>query len=149
MYQQSMFTAKIKNFQIFFFLFLQLKRNMYIAWVVFAMTRPGTVSPPLPNKMISSPLGRWYITGDMYVSLLFGITRYLSPTICPVRPDKTTSRPGALSCSCNGIMKGNSHLSRIMRKPTICICKNKDAGPLFCYMDSTITLLLKSEISSF
>ena len=46
-----------------------------------------------------------------------------------------------------------------MRKPTICICKNKDADQLrgnreadqrlcFRYMDSTLSLLLKSEISS-
>ena len=47
-----------------------------------------------------------------------------------------------------------------MRKPTICICENKDADQLrghreadqrlcFRYMDSTIPRLLKSEISSF
>ena len=47
-----------------------------------------------------------------------------------------------------------------MRKPTICIGENKDADQLrgdreadqrFCfrYTDSTIPLLLKSEISSF
>ena len=44
-----------------------------------------------------------------------------------------------------------------MRKPTICICENKDADQLrgtreadqrlcFRYLDSTISLLLKSEI---
>ena len=47
-----------------------------------------------------------------------------------------------------------------MRKPTICICENKGADQLrgnreadqrlcFRYMDSTIPLLPKSEISSF
>ena len=47
-----------------------------------------------------------------------------------------------------------------MGKPTICICENKDADQLrgnreadqrlcFRYSDSTIPLLLKSEISSF
>ena len=47
-----------------------------------------------------------------------------------------------------------------MRKPTICIGENKDADQLrgnreadqrlcFRYSDSTLTLLLKSEISSF
>ena len=52
------------------------------------------------------------------------------------------------------------YLSRLMRKPTICICENKDADQLrgnreadqrlcFRYSDSTIPLLLKSEISSF
>ena len=47
-----------------------------------------------------------------------------------------------------------------MRKPTFCICENKDADELggnreadqrlcFRYIDSTIPLLSKSEISSF
>ena len=46
-----------------------------------------------------------------------------------------------------------------MRKPTFCICENKDADQLrgnregdhrlcFCYIDRTIPLLFKSEISS-
>ena len=53
-----------------------------------------------------------------------------------------------------------NHLSRLIGKPTICICENKDADQLhgnreadqrlcFRYPDSTIPLLLKSEISSF
>ena len=52
------------------------------------------------------------------------------------------------------------YLSRLMGKPTICIDENKDADQLrgnreadqplcFHYSDSTIPLLLKSEISSF
>ena len=52
------------------------------------------------------------------------------------------------------------HMSRLMGKPTICICENKDADQLrgnreadqrlcFHYSDITIPLLLKSEISSF
>ena len=51
-------------------------------------------------------------------------------------------------------------VSRIMRKPDFCLCENKGADQLrgnreadqrlcFCYSDSTIPLLLKSEISSF
>ena len=51
-------------------------------------------------------------------------------------------------------------LSRLMGKPTICIGENKDADQLrgnreadqrlcFRYSDSTVPLLLKSEISSF
>ena len=50
------------------------------------------------------------------------------------------------------------HMSRVMRKPTICIAENKDADQLrgngeadqrlcFRYIDSTISLLSKSEIS--
>ena len=53
-----------------------------------------------------------------------------------------------------------SHMSGFMRKSDFCICKNKAADQLcsnctadqrlcFCYMDSTIPLLLKSKISSF
>ena len=51
-------------------------------------------------------------------------------------------------------------MSRLMGKPTICICENKDADQLrgnreadqllcFRYTDSTLPLLFKSEISSF
>ena len=51
-------------------------------------------------------------------------------------------------------------MSRPMGKPTICICENKDADQLrgnretdqrlcFRYTDSTLSLLLKSETSSF
>ena len=51
-------------------------------------------------------------------------------------------------------------MSRLMGKPTICICENKDADQLrgnreadqrlsFRYTDSTLPLLPKSEISSF
>ena len=56
-----------------------------------------------------------------------------------------------------------AHLSCVMRKPTFCICENKDADQLrgylrgnreadqrlcFHYIDSTIPQLCKSEISS-
>ena len=51
------------------------------------------------------------------------------------------------------------NMSRIMRKPDFCICKNKGADQLCgnctagqrlscCYIDGTIPLLPKSEISS-
>ena len=54
----------------------------------------------------------------------------------------------------------NRYMSRLMGKPTICIGENKDADQLrgnreadqrlcFRYTDSTLPLLLKSEISSF
>ena len=53
----------------------------------------------------------------------------------------------------------NWQKSRVMRKPTFCICENKDADQLhgnreadqrfcFLYMDSTIPQLPKSEILS-
>ena len=59
-----------------------------------------------------------------------------------------------------GLRRGGGHnMSRAMRKPAFCICENKDADQLrgnreadqrlcFRYTDSTIPLLLKSEISS-
>ena len=44
------------------------------------------------------------------------------------------------------------NLSRVMRKPSFCICENKDADQLrvnrFRYIDSTILLLPKYEIAS-
>ena len=52
----------------------------------------------------------------------------------------------------------DNNMSRVMRKPTFCICENKDADQFrgkreadqhlcFRYIDSTIPLLSKSEIS--
>ena len=59
-----------------------------------------------------------------------------------------------------GIELMDVHMSRIMGKPTICICENKGADQLrgyreadqrlcFRYLDSTIPPLLNSKISSF
>ena len=56
-------------------------------------------------------------------------------------------------------LKAVIYMSRVMRKPTFCIYKNKDADQLrghrkadqglcFCYIDGTIPLLAKSKISS-
>ena len=53
-----------------------------------------------------------------------------------------------------------SKLSRVTRKPDFCLCENKGADQLrsnctadqrlcFRYTDSTLSLLIKSEISSF
>ena len=64
----------------------------------------------------------------------------------------TCQRPKGLSIC-------NSHLSLVVRKPAFCICENKDADQLhgdceadqllcFHYIDSTIPLLPKYEISS-
>ena len=52
-----------------------------------------------------------------------------------------------------------AHMSLVVRKPAFCICENKDADQLrgdreadqrlcFCYTDSKIPLLPKTEISS-
>ena len=52
------------------------------------------------------------------------------------------------------------YMSRVMRKPDFCLCENKGADQLrsnceadqrlcFRYTDSTLSLLIKSEISSF
>ena len=56
------------------------------------------------------------------------------------------------------ISMGKNQMSRVVRKPAFCICENKDADQLrddreadqrlcFRYIDSTIPLLPKSEIS--
>ena len=56
-------------------------------------------------------------------------------------------------------LQSKDYLSLVMRKPAFCVCENKDADQLrsncaadqhlcFRYMDSTIPLLSKSEISS-
>ena len=57
------------------------------------------------------------------------------------------------------IIKDTPYMSRVVRKPAFCICENKDADQLcgnreadqrlcFRYIDSTIPLLSKYEISS-
>ena len=54
------------------------------------------------------------------------------------------------------IIKKFEQMSHVMRKPAFCICENKDADQLrgydqclcFRYIDSTIPLLSKYEISS-
>ena len=56
-------------------------------------------------------------------------------------------------------VQSDLHMSRVIRKPTFCVCENKDAGQLrgnreadqrFCfrYIDRAISLLSKTEISS-
>ena len=65
---------------------------------------------------------------------------------------------------CGFVLGGNAiqnsaYLSRVVRKRAFCICENKDADQLrgnreadqrlcFCFTDSTVPLLPKSEISS-
>ena len=59
----------------------------------------------------------------------------------------------------NTLYKPKDQMSRVMRKPMFCVCENKDADQLrgnreadqrlcFRYIDSTIPLLSKYEISS-
>ena len=71
---------------------------------------------------------------------------------------KNVLKPRGLA-SYSNMNANKSNLSRVMRKPTFCICENKDADQLrgnrkadqrlcFRYIDSTIPLLSKSEISS-
>ena len=60
----------------------------------------------------------------------------------------------------NKVTKPGKHMSRVTRKPDFCLCENKGADQLrsnceadqrlcFRYTDSTLSLLIKSEISSF
>ena len=66
-----------------------------------------------------------------------------------------------ISCFTSGFMFTNMHLhmSLVMRKPAFCICENKDTDQIrgnreadqrLCFrcIDSTMSLLSKSEISS-
>ena len=84
----------------------------------------------------------------------------MEPLTSRSRVRDSTTRPlhSPITCIEIGIMFTNK-LSRVMRKPTFCICENKDADQLcgnreadqrlcFRYIDSTIPLLSKPEISS-
>ena len=68
--------------------------------------------------------------------------------VCTVCPDLLSKNFGSLR-----------YMSLVMKKTAFCICENKDADELrgnretgqhlcFCYTDSTIPILSKSEISS-
>ena len=71
----------------------------------------------------------------------------------------TEPPPARLPLGCL-MSKAVKQISLVLRKPAFCICENKDADQLrgnrkadqrlcFRYIDSTITLLPKYEISSF
>ena len=74
-----------------------------------------------------------------------------------VDPNKTAAQ-GAQRSSLHRLLRPGLKMSLVMRKPVFCICENKDADQLrgnheadqrlcFRYMDTTIPLLPKSEIS--
>ena len=95
------------------------------------------------------------------ISLLSYLETYANSTA----PDETPQNVAqnvlshlGLYCLLIGISLKNE-MSLVMRKPAFCICENKDADQLrggreadqrlcFRYMDSTIPLLSKYEISS-
>ena len=68
--------------------------------------------------------------------------------------------PDCTIVCCGCVLESHpQHMSRVVRKPAFCICENKDADQLrgnrkadqrlcFLYIDSTIPLPHKSEISS-
>ena len=86
------------------------------------------------------------------------------PTMVRNKPDCIATKDSYISFKISGLETRSrdiiSELSRDVRKPDICICENKDADQLrgyyreadqrlcFRYIDSTIPLLSKSEISS-
>ena len=80
--------------------------------------------------------------------------------------NRWTNGSSVFACDKNGLSQNKAHLieqnnmSRIVREPDFCLGENKGADQLrgnreadqrlcFRYTDSTIPLLLKSEISSF
>ena len=116
-----------------------------VVFVVFWITEVSFISP-------------------YYVLLLLAVSplsMLLLSLIC--QSSMTFQNPGFHRNSLNKLsenLKCVLHMSRIMRKPTISICENKDTDQLrgnreadqrlcFRYTDSTITLLSKSKISSF
>ena len=108
-----------------------------------------------------------------FLNLKFQASSYLSVFVSDLvgNPKDRFSHMEALQIFCAHVpimktLQSNSdppqahfYMSRIMRKPDYCTCKNKDADQLrgnreadqrlcFRYIDSTIPLLHKSEISS-
>ena len=76
--------------------------------------------------------------------------------VCGVELCTKLQHSVSLKCERKIVLK---HVSHVVRKPTFCICENKEADQLcgnreadqrlcFRYMDSTIPLLSKCEISS-
>ena len=77
-------------------------------------------------------------------------------------PNQNQTKPKSVvdfKQSCVFTFIDNAYMSLVMRKPDFCICENKDADQLrgnreadqrlcFRYIDSTIPLLSKYEISS-
>ena len=108
---------------------------------------------------------RCHLTADQYLCF-----RYIDSTIPLLPKSKISSlslssvavQLGLCSTWLETFLRHGSYIllmSHVKRKPTFCICKNKDADQLrgnreadqrlcFRYIDSTIPLLSKSEISS-
>ena len=100
----------------------------------------------------------WSGTDPTCGNVLHKISHVRKPVL-PYLINKATDQPEHLHCLISAITDINSNMSLVVRKLTFCICENKDADQLcgnreadqrlcFRYMDSTIPLLPKSEISS-
>ena len=107
------------------------------------------------------------VTNDWWVHKLGGVSK-IAGFSYQMRPETQVLHGYDLSCLRNVKPYYNKNInnnnckrpkSRVMRKPTFCICENKDADQLrgnreadqrlcFRYTDSTIPLLPKSKISS-
>ena len=108
------------------------------------------MSDLLGNPIVGFPT-RWLIYRDAILAYapLFQSALMLSLPFCVI-----TNLYLLFEALFAKLTLGFHHLSRLMGKPTICICESKDADQLrgnFCfrYSDSPIPLLLESEISSF
>ena len=126
------------------------------------------ISFAVTAKLISTfVFTTWIVQFLFFLNLKFPASSnllclYSSVCVGPVRKQKllvfSCNLPAYINtvfCACMP-----HQLSRLVGKPTICICENKDADQLrgnreadqrlcFRYSDSIIPLLLKSEISSF
>ena len=139
-----------------------VERRVYLHYTTILFIVPTSLSCSYPFV----PVETWpdgYLVGKKLVILLFEcvvgkcfVVFYVfsfPPSVYVGALDLIASIPGPSILTCMIV-------SRLMGKPTICIGENKDADQLrgnreadqrlcFRYSDSTLPLLLKSEISSF
>ena len=97
----------------------------------------------------------------VFVFMLVCVRVYACPMKLAPYADSTKIKTRFMVCNRTNHKETETddHLSLVMRKPVFCICENKDADQLrgnreadqrlcFRYIDSTIPLLSKSEVSS-
>ena len=112
-------------------------------------------------RILYSSVGYLYVCGGGSISSVREERELICLLLCACNYVVSVWR-GFSSSGCLGwaaLFYSIPYKSRVMRKPTFCICENKDADQLrgkreadqrlcFCYTNSTIPLLPKSEISS-
>ena len=125
-----------------YFLLLFYKTYCFLSPCLFVLVPTKTYSPV--NNLLFS------FNFQLFTNMSIGSNQlHISRDEVTVKPDDLLQMPKVVR-----------YMSRLMGKPTVCIGENKGADQLrsnceadqrlcFRYSDSTIPLLLKSEISSF